>query len=213
MVQPIAPLPQVMQHPRLSLLEAIAVAKANFGDLSFDQDNVYLKSKYTGLPKLLKAVEPALFELGIVIHSQFVYEEPFWRLRTTVGFKDGSEDVCSDFLVTDVSNMHKFAANFKIGTRYNLFALLAICPEKDDDGNEAVYGNSPPAPTQLPGLPGGVQQWPAPGQQVQTPPAMYHPLQGAYQPMGGQAPYQPQPPMATMPPAMVNPVQPLPVLQ
>ena len=217
LAQPVAPIP-LIAPPRPSLLEAIAAAKADFGDLSWDQKNTYLKSEYTGLPKLLRAVEPALLDQGIVIYSQFVYEEPFWRLRTTVGFKDGSEELFSDFLVTDTSNMHKFAGHYKLGTRYNLYALLEICPEKDDDGNETVYGNSPPAAAQLPGLPAPAS-WPAPGQQVQQPQAVFP------QPAPHLG-YQPQPPMATncattpqgwpvistMPPGMVNPVQPFPVL-
>ena len=215
MAQPVTPIPLIAPP---TLLEAIAAAKADFGDLSWDQKNTYLKSEYTGLPKLLRAVEPALLDQGIVIYSQFVYEEPFWRLRTTVGFKDGSEELFSDFLVTDTSNMHKFAGHYKLGTRYNLYALLELCPEKDDDGNETVYGNSPPAAAQLPGLPAPAS-WPAPGQQVQQPQAAFP--QPALHPG-----YQPQPPMATnyattpqgwpvistMPPGMVNPVQPLPVL-
>jgi hypothetical protein len=216
MAQPIAPIPQI-QLPKPSLLEAIAAAKASFGDLSWDQKNTYLKSEYTGLPKLLRAIEPALLDQGIVIYSQFVYEEPFWRLRTTVSFKDGSEELFSDFLVTDTSNMHKFAGHYKLGTRYNLYALLEICPEKDDDGNETVYGNSPPAAAQLPGLPAPAS-WPAPGQQVQKPQASWQqPLTTGYQPqppMAANYPTTPQgwPVVSAMPPGMVNPVQPLPVL-
>jgi hypothetical protein len=217
MAQPIAPIP-LIAPPRPSLLEAIAAAKADFGDLSWDQKNTYLKSEYTGLPKLLRAVEPALLDQGIVIYSQFVYEEPFWRLRTTVGFKDGSEELFSDFLVTDTSNMHKFAGHYKLGTRYNLYALLEICPEKDDDGNETVYGNSPPVSTQLPGLP-TLGSWPAPGQQAQTPQAVYpppapHPAAMAEWPMATNYATTPQgwPVISTMSPGMVNPVQPLPVL-
>ena len=209
MAQPITPIP-LIAPPRPSLLEAVAAAKADFGDLSWDQKNTYLKSEYTGLPKLLRAVEPALLDQGIVIYSQFVYEEPFWRLRTTVGFKDGSEELFSDFLVTDTSNMHKFAGHYKLGTRYNLYALLEICPEKDDDGSEAVYGNSPPAAAQLPGLP-TPGFWPAPGQQVQQPQVNW---QQPAPPMTTGYPTTPQgwPVISTMPPGMVNPVQPLPVL-
>ena len=217
MAQPITPIP-LIAPPRPSLLEAIAAAKADFGDLSWDQKNTYLKSEYTGLPKLLRAVEPALLDQGIVIYSQFVYEEPFWRLRTTVGFKDGSEELFSDFPVTDLTTMHKVAGHVRYGVRFNLYALLALCSEKDeDDGNGVVYGNNPPAAAQLPGLPAPAS-WPAPGQQVQHPQAVFS------QPL--TTGYQPQPPMATnyattpqgwpvistMPPGMVNPVQPLPVL-
>ena len=206
MVQPIAPPPQVMQQGRkVTLLEAIAAASAGFGDLVKDSENTYLKSKYLGLPGLLKAVKPPLLEQGIAVYSQVMHDEAGWVVRTTLAFVDGTEEIFSDFPIPDLSNQQKIGAIITYGTRYNLFALLAICPEADDDGNSGGYSFPAPAATQLPGLPGGVQQRPAPGQPVQAPPATY-PQQAAH------PGWQSQPPMATMPPAMVNPVQPLPVL-
>jgi len=217
MAQPIAPI-SLIAPPRPSLLEAIAAAKADFGDLSKDSDNLYLKSKFLGLPGLLRAVEPALLDQGIVIYSQMLCEQGNWVMRTTLAFKDGSEELSSDFPVNDMTTMHKTAGHVKYGVRYNLFALLSICPEADDDGNSVVYPGEKPPSTQLPGLPAPAS-WPAPGQQVQRIGAVFS--QPAPHPG-----YQPQPPMATnyattpqgwpvistMPPGMVNPVQPLPVL-
>ena len=206
MVQPIAPPPQVMQQGRkVTLLEAVAAASSGFGDLVKDSENTYLKSKYLGLPGLLKAVKPPLLEQGVAVYSQVMHEPAGWVVRTTLAFVDGTEEIFSDFPIPDSSNQQKIGAIVTYGTRYNLFALLAICPEADDDGNSGGYNSPAPAATQLPGLPGGVQQWPAPGQPVQAPQAMY-PQQAVH------PGYQPQPPMAAMPPAMVNPVQPLPVL-
>lgn len=202
MAQPIP----LVALPKPSLLEAIAAAKADFGDLSKDSDNSYLKSKFLGLPGLLRAVTIPLLEQGIVIYSQMLCDQGNWVMRTTLAFKDGSEKLPSDFPINDMSTMHKTAGHVKYGVRYNLFALLSICPEADDDGNSVVYGNDPPTSTQLPGLPAPAS-WPAQGQQVQPPQANWQ---------------QPGPPMATtpqgwpvistMPPGMVNPVQPSPVL-
>ena len=208
MVQPIAPPPQVMQQGRkVTLLEAIAAASPGFGDLVKDSENTYLKSKYLGLPGLLKAIKPPLLEQGVTVYSQVMHEDiAGWAVRTTLAFVDGTEEIFSDFPIPDPSNQQKIGAIVTYGTRYNLFALLAICPEADDDGNSGGHNSPAPAATRLPGLPGGVPSWPAPGQQVQAPPATY-PRQAVH------PGYQPQPPMATMPPAIVNPVQPLPVLQ
>ena len=213
-MQPPAPIAQPIGSPpfplpqgrKVTLLEAIAAASPGFGDLVKDSENAYLKSKYLGLPGLLKAVKPPLLEQGIAVYSQVMHDEAGWVVRTTLAFVDGTEEIFSDFPIPDPSNQQKIGAIVTYGTRYNLFALLAICPEADDDGNSGGYNSPAPAATQLPGLPGGVPSWPAPGQQVQTPPAMY-PQQAAH------PGWQPQPPMATMPPAIVNPVQPLPVLQ
>jgi hypothetical protein len=192
MAQPIAPPPQIMQQDRPSLLEAIAAASAGFGELVKDSKNDYLKSQYLALPGLLKAIKPALLEQGVVIYSQVLFANSAWIVRTTLSFADGSEELASDFPIPDLSSQQKIGAVVTYGTRYNLFALLAICPENDDDGNSGGY--AAPAAQSLPGLPGGQASWPLPGQQMQAPQAMYQ-----------QA--------APMPPAIAYPAQPLPVLQ
>jgi hypothetical protein len=183
------------RHDKVSLLEAVAAASAGFGDLTKDSKNDYLKSSYLKLPGLLKAIKPALLEQGVAIYSQCLQVESCWVIRTTLSFVDGSEEISSDFPVPDISNMQRIGAAFTYGTRYNLFALLAVSPDEDDDGAAMGAGYSPQGnATALPGLPGG--SWPAPGQQVAAPQVIYQP---AYQ----QAPQM-------MP---VNPAQPLPVLQ
>lgn len=195
MQQPAAPPPQMLQQRKLSLLEAIAAATPCFAELTKDSKNDYLKSQYLGLPGLLKAIKPALLEQGVVVYSQIVWTaDAAWAVRTALAFADGSEELCSDFPIPDPTNQQRVGAVVTFGTRYNLFALLAICPENDDDGNSGSYGAPPAAATALPGLPSNVASWPAPGQYVQ-------PQQATYQ----QA--------APMPPAIALPVQPLPVLQ
>lgn len=198
MAQPVAA-PVMPAHRKATLLEAIAAAWPAFGDLVKDSTNDYLKSKFLKLPGLLKAIKGPLLEQGCTVYTQVVFSEGMWVVRTTIALVDGREEVSSDFPVPDISNMQKVAGCVTFGTRYNLFALLAICPtDEDDDGNsggQSTPSNNVAAP--LPGLPGGVAApaaWPMPGQQVQVPPAMYH-----------QAP--------PMPAAIAHPVQPLPVLQ
>lgn len=200
MAQPVAaPVTVMPAHRKATLLEAIAAAWPAFGDLVKDSTNDYLKSKFLKLPGLLKAIKGPLLEQGCTVYTQVVFSEGMWVVRTTIALVDGREEVSSDFPIPDISNMQKVAGCMTFGTRYNLFALLAICPDDaDDDGNSGGYSappNNMAAP--LPGLPGGVAApaaWPMPGQQVQAPPAMYH-----------QAP--------PMPAAIAYPVQPLPVLQ
>ena len=219
--QPIAPPPQVMQQgQKVTLLEAIAAATNSFGEMVKDSKNSFTNSPYQKLPALLQAIKPALLDQGVVIYSQVVAVDRCWVVRTTLALVDGSEELSSDFPVPDYTGVETLAKNGALikspgpatrdqigaamtyGTRYNLYALLAVCPVEDDDGSSGHF--NPPAATQLPGLPGGVPSWPAPGQQVQAPPATF--------PANMHPGWQVQPPMATMPPAMVNPVQPLPVL-
>ena len=173
---------------KLTLLEALSAASASFGDLTKDSKNDYLKSQYLALPGLLRAIKQPLIEQGVTIFTQIVKaHDGSFVVRTTLALADGTEELASDFPVFDASNMHKIGAAVTSGTRYNLLALLAICPDNDDDGTSAVYGAGA-APSALPGLPGGVA-----------------PMQ--------QAPWMPQQPMAQMPPAIAQPVQPHNVLQ
>lgn len=206
MQQPAAPPPSA----RVSLLEAIAAATNSFGELVKDAKNSYTNSPYQKLPALLQAVKPALIDQGVVIYTQVLSVDGAWVVRTTLALVDGSEDLSSDFPIPDYSGIETVTKNGSLvkspgpttrdqigaamtyGTRYNLYALLAVCPVEDDDGSSGSY-SAPATPTALPGLPGGAASWPAPGQHVQPP-------QPAYQ----QA--------APMPPAIANPVQPLPVL-
>lgn len=192
MQQPVAPPPQMLQQRKVSLLEAIAAATNSFGELIKDTKNEFTKSPYQKLPALLQAIKPALVDQGIVIYTQVLAVGSSWVVRTTLAFIDGSEELSSDFPITDASSMQKIGATMTFGTRYNLYALLAICPVEDDDGNAGSY-SAPAAAPALPGLPGGLPgvapSWPAPGQYVQPPQQMMQP------------------------PAIANPVQPLPVLQ
>lgn len=180
-------MPQMPNQRKPTLLEAISAASQSFGDLTKDSKNDYLKSQYLALPGLLKAIKQPLLEQGVTIYTQLARTvDGGFVVQTTLAMADGSEEMSSMFPVFDPSNMHKIGAAVTYGTRYNLLAMLAICPDNDDDATSAVYGASA-APSALPGLPGGV----APAQ---------------------AAPWMPQQPMAQMPPAMVNPVQPSPVL-
>jgi hypothetical protein len=142
------------RHDRVSLLEAIAAAAPAFGALTKDSSNNYLKTAYLALPGLLAAVKRPLLEQGVTVYSQIMLHEGSWIIRTTLALVNGSEEVCSDFPVADLS-MQRIGATVTYGTRYNLFALLAICPEDaDDDGNSpAIYGAGEFSPSPLPGLP------------------------------------------------------------
>lgn len=196
----------LMPQRKVTLLEAIAAASAGFGDLTKDSKNEYLKSSYLKLPGLLKAIKPALLEQGIVIYSQCVLAGSLCVIRTTLSFVDGSEEISSDFPIPDATNLQRIGAAFTYGTRYNLFALLAVSPDEDDDGNYGATAAPAAAGVALPGLSGGAGAWPAPGQQVVAPQAMYQQLPQI-------APQTAQWPMAAPAQMPVNPVQPLPVLQ
>jgi hypothetical protein len=203
--QPVAPPPQIMQHHNsASLLERLAAAAPLFGDLVKDSKNDYLKSQYMSLPSLLKTIKPPLLEQGVTIYSQLVFERSdgnCWAVRTTLALVSGGEELSSDFPVPDATSLQKIGAAVTYGVRYNLFALLAICAENDDDGNSAM-SSAPTLAHALPGFPGGVQvpaAWPAPGQQQ---------VQTTWRESVSEQAHMPAP----MPPVIAYATQPLPVL-
>lgn len=206
---------QPARQQRLTLLEAVNAASPAFAKLTKDSTNKYLQSKYLSLPGLLQAIKPTLLEFGLAVYSQGICIDAInntWSVRTTLSLVDGSEEISSDFplvcLGKDGDNHQRVGTMFTYGTRYNLFALLAVCPEDDDEGNGHIVNTIAEPMTGLPGLSG--QSWPVQGQQIQTPQAMYQ----AQQPMPTQfAPQQQMQPVVQAMPVMVNPVQPLPVLQ
>jgi hypothetical protein len=203
-----------LEQRRLTLPEAINAASPAFAKLTKDSTNKYLQSDYLSLPGLLQAIKPTLLGFGLAVWSQGVCIDAInniWAIRTTLSLVDGTEEISSDFplvcLGKDGDNHQRVGAMFTYGTRYNLFALLAVCPDKDDEGSSHILNAAEPM-TGLPGLSG--QSWPAQGQQMQAPQAMYQ----AQQPMPMQfAPQQQMQPVMQAMPVMANPVQPLPVLQ
>jgi hypothetical protein len=82
------------------------------------------------------------------------------------------------FPVGDPGNPQKVAAAATYGLRVNLCQLLALVG-RDDDGHQGTPPGANPIPVPPPHhiyTPGPAQQpaaWPAPGQQVQAPPATY----------------------------------------
>jgi hypothetical protein len=199
--QPVAPaLHSSAGLDNLSLLGRIAAATPQFQHLTKDTENTFLKSSYLKLPSLLDAIREPLLEYGVKVYSQGCFADGQWLVRTTLSTLDGGEELSSDFpIVGEGLTMQKVAGCFTLGTRYNLFALLNICPDSgDDDGN---VGNSSAFASghSLPGL--GAPQPQPPQQFAQS----LHPQQYAQ-------PYPQQFAQAAQPGAIAYPVNPLPVL-
>lgn len=198
---PVQPLDCPPSTRPASLLEAIAAARPSFGSLEKDSENSYVHSKYLKLPTFYAKVTTALLEQGVAIYSRGVQMgDGSWAIRTTLSLVDGSEELESDYPIilncnVDSSDgkkrpnvMFAISSFFTIGVRYNLYALLAVCPhDADTDGSyeDASAGVVGPAP-----LPGMSQAWQAasgaystwrPGQVVQGSNA-YYSEHGGYSP-------------------------------
>lgn len=187
---------------------AIAAAFPQFGPLLKDADNTFLKTSYLPLDTLLEDVRPALNAQGVLISSSFQLVRGGFVVTTTLSHSGGGWR-CSSFPVGDPSNPQKVAASATYGLRVNLCQLLAIVGRDDDGESSKPQPQAAPAPWA--GHPHGEQAsgawnqqqppaagpWPAPGQQVQVPPATY-PQQPAAAPQQAP-PGQWQPPAAPQP--------------
>lgn len=199
MVQP-AGTAQPARPQAAPLLQSIVAASPEFAEIFKDSSNAFLNSRYLKLPGLLKIIKPPLLEQGVIVYTQVIFDSTAsqWVVRTTLSSVSGQEEIYSDFPIHEslLGNLQKIGGAITYGTRYNLFALLAICPQdEDDDGNSGSSGgsayNAPATAGGLPGLPGmgapSPAVWPAPGQEVKSP-------------------------SASLPGMLANPVQPSPVL-
>lgn len=199
---PAAPLP-AGAGPDLAAIAAldgaIAAAMPNFGPLVKDAENTYLKTAYMPLETLLEAVRPALLNQGVLITSSFQLVPGGFVVVTSLAHSGGGWR-SSMFPVGDPSNPQKVAATGTYGIRCNLQQLLSVVAT-DDDGQAGAAPQQwqqpapagPATPHQHP--PQG--SWPAPGQQVNAPPATY-----PDQPASAPDPYSNAlPPSAWVPPA------------
>ena len=130
---PKSPAKAAAETVSLDIYQAILAASAEFGPLTKDANNTYLKSNYLSLPALLKAVREPLSDQGVVIASAFVQVGSQFVVRTTLYHCSSRTSVSSDFPVLDLTNPQKVGACSTYGFRYNLLLLLGVAAA-DDDG-------------------------------------------------------------------------------
>lgn len=166
---------------------AISQAFPQFGDLSPDSENKFLKVNYLSAPKLLAAVRLALAAQGVGITSCLRPGDRGLLVTTSVVHAGGGWR-SSDWPVIDTSKDAAVAISAGWGLRQNLLQLLALSP-----GDAAPEPEAPP------------QQWqhPAPA----APPA---PAAGPPMLPGEPLPWQPPAPAAAPAPWAGGPVLPAP---
>ena len=151
---------------------AIAAAFSNFGSLTKDGDNTYLKTSYLTLPTLLDAVRPALMAQGVLITSALRLVPGGFVCQTTLQHSGGGWR-SSQFPVGDPGNAQKVAAAATYGLRINLQQLLAITGQ-DDDGQPTQQFAAPAAAAYAQPAPIAQQQpWAPPASQPQPDPSAY----------------------------------------
>lgn len=118
--------------------EVEAVAKGEF--------NPFFKSKYAGLPEVVKTASPILAKHGLSVMQMLGFDGEFDLLSTRVLHTSGQyiQDTARMHLAKDDSQGHGSAVTYM--RRYAYMAALGLVADVDDDGNAA----SKQAPTSAP---------------------------------------------------------------
>jgi len=127
-----------MSEDTTVLLTALLEAKKNFTATGLNGLNKHTNNKYPLLKDIYKAVEPALFENGILISH---FNRPadtgmeFMHSRLTHATTGQFIEDCRIVESEKPGNQGKGAANTYM-KKYAILTLCAIAPEEDDDGEE-----------------------------------------------------------------------------
>ena len=101
--------------------------------ITFKKDwlNPHFKSKYLTLDNLLDTILPACNELWILIRHEMKDQ----IVITTISV--GKDSITSEFPITDLGSPQKVWSAITYAKRYNLWMLLNIVTDDDDDWNKA----------------------------------------------------------------------------
>ena len=100
-----------------------------------DANNPFFKSKYVTLDELLKVVLPFLTEAWLVMFHNIQN----WALTTTITDVDTGDSVDSSIKLPETSDPQKMWSAITYYKRYNIWALLNIQTDEDDDWNKASW--------------------------------------------------------------------------
>ena len=102
--------------------------------------NPFFKSKYAGLPSILKAIKEPLEQSGLAL-SQYPTGDN--ELTTLVSHTESGEFIESTFKMSiGKTDPQGFGSAVTYAKRYAIAAILRLDIDDDDDANEAV-GNKP----------------------------------------------------------------------
>lgn len=119
------------------LATALVKAQASYGSVTKDATNPHFKSKYATLANIFDAVIPSLTANGLALVQGTRHDGPMIHVITRLIHTSGQ------WIETEVSitpmkpDAQAVGSAITYGRRYGM-ALVGICAEDDDDGNEAV---------------------------------------------------------------------------
>jgi hypothetical protein len=114
-------------------VKRILEVKKKIGTLSKKETNPFFKSKYLDLNSLLDAVEPLLWEQGLILMQPILDGKVISSINDS---ESGQCLVASELELPAITDPQKLGSCITYFRRYTLKSLLAIS-EEDDDGNSA----------------------------------------------------------------------------
>ena len=115
-----------------------------------DSINPQFKNKYASLDSIIVAYSAPLSENWLVItHASLVDKN---LLVTTITDTESGDIIATDFPVNFATTPQAIGSQLTYAKRYNLWALLNIATDEDDDGNTASKDTNKPkveVPTKL----------------------------------------------------------------
>lgn len=131
------------------LATALCAAQGQFQAVGKDSENPFFKSRYAGLPAVVKAATPILSEHGLSVAQLIGRDESGGDTLTTVLMHKSGQflsDTMRLHLVKDDPQGQGSATTY--ARRYAYMAVLGLVADEDDDGNAASGPREQkPAPT------------------------------------------------------------------
>ncbi|MBU1122364.1 MAG: ERF family protein [Candidatus Omnitrophica bacterium] len=102
-------------------------------------DNPFFHSKYTPLDEILKTLNPALKEIGLLIYHRTRKSKVITRIMNP---DNPAEFIASSFPIKEDLEPQKIGSAITYAKRYNIGQLLNIITDEDDDANSSSEENT-----------------------------------------------------------------------
>lgn len=120
---------------------ALTAAQGKFEAVAKDSENPFFKSKYAGLPQVVKAASPILAENGLSVAQLPGHDDQGDNL-TTVLMHTSGQFIASTMRLRPIKNDPQAQGSaLTYGRRYSYMAALGLVADEDDDGNAATRTN------------------------------------------------------------------------
>jgi hypothetical protein len=125
------------------LAAALSKAQGEFSAIPKDDLNPFFKSKYAGLPDVVKTAAPVLSANGLSI-SQFIHQNELGEdmLKTYLLHSSGQFIEHSMKLYLGKLDSQGMGSATTYARRYSYMSVLGLVADEDDDGNKPSSGGS-----------------------------------------------------------------------